>query len=78
MRQALFILCMALFTNCSERRPENENKAAQLPSFGVYVCKHCMNKDTVYFYWNLDTNTIRAQNIKKWKTAGRGRPKKLN
>lgn len=47
-----------------EIAPQNTREEQILPSFGVYTCKWCAHKDTIHFYWNLDTNTTRAQNIK--------------
>jgi len=66
MSYKAFALCLGLLSGCTEiRQPAKESRGA-LPSFGVYTCKHCNNTDTVYFYWNLDTNTKRAQNIRAY------------
>ncbi len=58
---------MVLFAVQSCKEPTVKPiEAQELPTYGVYKCKYCRKLDTVFFYWNLDTNTARAQNIRKY------------
>ncbi len=49
-------LIFALITACGPPPKQTTGNDLGLPGFGVYTCRHCKHKDTVYFYWNLDTN----------------------
>ncbi len=55
-------ICLALLPGCAEITQPEQDKIEPLPSFGIYTCKHCRNKDTIFFYWNLDTSIQHMQN----------------
>lgn len=68
MNKVLLLLSLGYLVSCESNMSETSDKAHNpLPSFGVYTCKWCLHKDTAYFYYNLDTNSVRNQNIKKFK-----------
>lgn len=66
MNLKLFLLSVFVLAEFNPIEQKVEQDSPVLPAFGISTCKHCLKTDTFYLYWNLDTNTKRVANLKKY------------
>lgn len=59
------LILSLLLVSCKEIKQEKQKLV--LPDSVCYTCLHCQKEHWLYIYWNLDTNTLRSRNIKRFK-----------